>query len=182
MDYTIGDQDVRHNDLDAVGENGTILDGNLNHTAGQGLEGVTILQCRAVTDGSRYHCASLISLPSFDATPWGSPTMSLQDGRHPSSIELSECSGSRLEGSVTRSENSQVRGLIHRGRQAGSDQQIINGSQSQSRGGSRDSCRNGQNLIDDVDYAASELEVLFSLSTSSCYTVQTFRPREYILP
>ena len=60
MDDTVGHQDIGHNDLDAVGENVSILDGDIDHSTGQGLEGVTILQRRAVTNRSRHHCAQLV--------------------------------------------------------------------------------------------------------------------------
>lgn len=90
--------------------------------------------------------------------------MTLQDVRHPNSIELSECGRSLCEGSVARGKHSQIRGLVHGGHQAGFDQQFGKGCQAQRNCGSRDSCRNSQNFVDDVDNAAGELDVLFSLS------------------
>lgn len=138
---TVGDQDIRHDDLGGVDEHGAVDHGDGQTLAVHGFERGAVLQGGRVADGS----VDDVVLEDAGDLLGGHVRQGGADG---------------LEGGVVRGENGHVLGGVERLHQLGVRERSGERSQVGGDGGGGHVHRDGQEVVDDVDHAAGEVHIL----------------------
>ncbi len=142
MQDTVGDQDVRHEDLGGVDKGGAVDRGDAQTLAVHGLEGGAVHQGGRVADGAVHDVV-------------------LEDASDLLRGHVGQGGADGLEGGVVGRENGHVLGGVQRLHQLGVHEGTGGGGQVGGDGGGGDVFRDGQDGVDDMDHTAGEVHILW---------------------